>query len=176
MLPVLLDNVLYYKIDDRYAFRGDLIITPRIIYFFPHTDLEQERINHGVDFLSGAPGGDLAREVFTKIMSGFGISQPSSHPGSGIASLWNKEDSSEELQSRLDAHIARLKKDRTVVFSSSLPVPGRLLSGYVIGLRLERDGVLSFHADSDRHDFDIGATRFELIARTLFEAGFTGDE
>src|SRR6185295_387250 len=56
MLPAFFHNIAYYKIDDRFSFSGDLIITPGIIYYFPHTDLEQERIYRGGESESGFLG------------------------------------------------------------------------------------------------------------------------
>ena len=178
MLPILLDNVPYYRIEDRYAFCGDLIITLRIIYYLPHTDLEQERINRGGDLQSGMPGSKALGDLFTKMLSSFGFSQASSYPKSQIVALWNKDDSSEALQSRLDAYIAGLKQNRPPMFSNSisyspLPVPGRFTAGSVRGVRMGNDGVLSFQDSSDRHDFDIGVTRVKLVGKALSEAGFT---
>jgi hypothetical protein len=178
MLPVLLDNVPYYRIENSFAFCGDLIITPGIIYYLPHTDLEQERINRGGDLQPGIPGSKALGDLFTKMLSGFGISQASSYPKSQIVELWNEGDSSESLQSRLDAHIAGLKQNRPPMFSNSvssspLPMPGRFIAGAVKGVRIDSDGVLSFQDSSDRHDFDIGVTRVKLMEKALSEAGFT---
>ena len=180
MLPVLLDNVPYYRIEDSYAFCGDLIITPRIIYYLPHTDLEQERINRGGDLQSGMPGSKALGDLFPKLLSSFGLSQASSYPKSQIVAPWNTGDSSEALQSRLDAHIAGLKQNRPPMFSNSvsyspLPIPGRFIAGSVKGVRMGNDGVLSFQDSSDRHDFNIGVTRVKLMGNALSEAGFTAE-
>jgi hypothetical protein len=168
----------YYKIEDSFAFCGDLIITPRIIYYFPHTDLEQERINRGGDLQSGILGSKALGDLFTKMLSSFGISQASSYPRSQIVELWNRGDSSEALQSKLDAHIAELKQKRPPMFSntvscSPLPIPGRFIAGSVKGVRIGSEGVLSFQSGSDRHEFEIGVTRVELVKKALSEAGFT---
>ncbi|MGA9773077.1 MAG: hypothetical protein WBV94_28865 [Blastocatellia bacterium] len=178
MLPLLLDNIPYYKIEGSYAFCGDLIIIPRIIYYLPHTDLEQERINRGGDLQPGIPGSKALGDLFTKMLSGFGISQSSSHPRSQIVELWNSGDSSKAIQSRLDAHIAGLKQNKPPMFSNSvstspLPMPGRFIAGSINDVRMDSGGVLSFQDSSDRHDFDIGVKRIKLIGNALSEAGFT---
>jgi hypothetical protein len=177
MLPVLLDKVSYYKMEDGYAFCGDLIITPRTIYYFPHTDLEQERINRGGDLQSGIIGSKALGDLFTKMLSSFGLSQESSYSRSEIVELWNRGDSSEALQLKLDAHIAGLKQSKPPMFtnsvsSSSLPMPGRFIAGSVKGVRIGSDGMLSFQDSSDLHDFDVGVTRVKLMMEALSEAGF----
>ena len=64
MLPLFFDNIHCYKMEGKFTFSGDLIITPRIIYYFPHTDLEQERINRGSDAEQGFLGSETLGNLF----------------------------------------------------------------------------------------------------------------
>src|SRR5436853_7915409 len=75
MLPVFFQNIPYYKIDDLFTFSGDLIITSGILYYFPNTDLEQERIYRGGEAEAGLLGFEALGDLFTKVLANFELSQ-----------------------------------------------------------------------------------------------------
>jgi hypothetical protein len=86
--------------------------------------------------------------------------------------LWTEGDSSESLQRKLDQHIEEVKEKRQHS-SSSLPVPSRHRSNEVVNLKMSLMGTLSFDAEHDTHDFDIGILRKAAIIEALQAAGFS---
>jgi len=46
-LPIRFRNVHYYRIAGKYIFAGDLFISRGQLYFFPETDLEEQRTDAG---------------------------------------------------------------------------------------------------------------------------------
>ncbi|HKS40054.1 MAG TPA: hypothetical protein VJX74_05520 [Blastocatellia bacterium] len=174
MLPLFLDNIHYYKMDGKFSFSGDLIITPKIIYYFPHTDLEQERINRGSEVEPGFFGSEALGNFFKNALTNFGLIQPINRPKSWKTVMWKWGDPVEVLQSRLDALIAELKHSarHNPEFTSSLPIPCRFMTNVVKQMNIDKDGVLSFEADYDRHDLNIGNEKKRDVQEALLEGEF----
>ena len=174
MLPLFFDNIHYYKMDGKFTFSGDLIITPKIIYYFPHTDLEQERINRGSDAEQGFLGSEALGNLFRSALTNFGLVQPINRPKSWKMVMWKWGDPVEVLQTRLDALISELKHSarQNPEFTSSLPIPGRFMTGAIKQMNIDKDGVLSFEASYDRHDFNIGNEKKRDLQEALLEGEF----
>lgn len=174
MLPLFFDNIHYYKMDNKFTFSGDLIITPRIIYYFPHTDLEQERINRGSDLEPGFLGSEALGGLFRNMLTNFGLIQPVNRPKSWKTVMWRWGDPVEVLQSRLDALISELKQSvaQNLDFASSLPIPSRFISNAIKQMNIDKAGLLSFEASYDRHDFNIGNENKRDLQDALLEGGF----
>jgi hypothetical protein len=174
MLPVFFQNIPYYKIDDIFTFSGDLIITSGILYYFPNTDLEQERIYRGGEAEAGLPGFKALGDLFTKVLANFELSQTTSRSQSWKTVVWKWGDPIETFQARLDALIAESKRKTTnnSEFSSTLPSPSRFATNSIRQMKIDRTGVLSFEAFYDRHDFDIGVEKKRDLQDALLEGGF----
>ena len=175
MLPVFFQNIPYYKIDDLFAFSGDLIITSGILYYFPNTDLEQERIYRGGEAEAGLLGFKALGDLFTKVLANFELSQTTTpRSRSWKTVVWKWGDPIETFQSRLDALIAE-SKHKTIDdadFSSTLPSPSRFATNSIRQMQIDRTGVLSFEAFYDRHDFNIGVEKKRDLQTALLEGGF----
>lgn len=168
-LPLRIKNVRY-KVAGEYAYKGDMIITEGVIYYFPHTDLVQQRINRTVDAMSYAAagvGGGVAG-VAGNLISDLGRTDSDT----SAKSLLNGERSN-LLQEKLDAYIAEMKAKRSsVTLSSYLPIPLRYTKDEVRNLSLTAMGSVSFDAQYDTHFYNIGLVRKGLLRAALSEGGF----
>jgi hypothetical protein len=184
-LPISFDDVPYF----RNQFRGDLIVTGGVIYYFPHTNVAEEknRKNFGP-----ADGIDMAAPVLGAVgevigLLGLGkavfdrtsgprrrLRRPTlNRPRLSEKGLWVAGDSCEEARERLDPYVAAEKKrpPQLTGYEYSLPKPMRFAAAQVAGLRV-RLGVLRFDTEFDSHDFNVGLRRRAVLLEALREAGF----
>ena len=163
-LPIRVKNVRY-KVAGKYAYQGDMIITAGVMYYFPHTDLIQRRINRAVDamaFAAGGLAGDFIRDL------GLADFDKSADP------LLQAEGHSLRIQEKLDAYIAELKAKRSsVTLSSYLPIPLRYTTNEIKNLSLTVMGSVQFEAHYDTHFYNAGFARKKVLRTSLIEAGFT---
>src|SRR3954451_18273561 len=98
-LPISLDDVAYFKNE----FRGDLIITPGVLYYFPHTNiaLERKENRHSMTRHLGLPG--LAVEAL--IAGVKELRKTTNQPRIKEIGLWSMGEDYKGLQARLDAFI-----------------------------------------------------------------------
>lgn len=166
-LPVRLKNVRY-KVAGKYAYKGDMIVTEGIVYYFPHTDLVQRRINRTVKAMSYAAGW-AAGGVADGLIKNLELTDFESDSGSHL----HTKDSNSTVQVRLDAYIEEMKKGRsTVTLSTYLPIPLRYTRAEVKNLSLTFMGSVSFEAHYDTHFYNIGLARKKLLRTSLSDAGF----
>jgi hypothetical protein len=166
-LPVKFSNVLYYRVAGKYVYAGDLFIARNNLYFFPEVDMEQQReeiaqyLPHQIALLitailyvSQRLGGYLSRTEF-----------------------WKKHLSDEQFRNEAAAYIERLKMERQMrhhEFGTMLPLPLHVRTDEVSGMRLTSLGRLSFSAQSDTHDLNIGVLRKKRLRNALWQAGVRG--
>lgn len=162
-LPTRFRNVHYYRIAGQYIFAGDLFITRGALYFFPEVDLQAQRekvskhVSHEIALLI------LAIIYLTQKISGSYFSR---------IDFWEEGISDEQFQQRARAYIDRLKMKRsTAAFAETLPVPTRVTTSEISHLKLSGTGKLSFSAQSDTHDFNIGLFSKNRLRNALWEAG-----
>lgn len=170
----------------RNQFRGDLIIIPGVIYYFPHTNVAGEKLtkkDRPTDHLSfithifGSVG--LAVNALAPLLFDMSVSlqrflsKSINQPKLRESGLWKgAEISSQSLQSRLDAHIAELKQrpPQLLRYEYALPKPMRFAAEEIRNISVKY-GKLSFNTEYDRHDFRIGFRRQRLLGDALWEAG-----
>ena len=162
-LPTRFRNVHYYRIAGKYIFAGDLFITRGALYFFPEVDLEAQRervskhVHHEIALLI------LAIIYLTQKISGSYFSR---------IDFWQEGISDEQFQQKAKAYIDTLKMERAVAaFSETLPVPTRVSTSEISNMKLSGTGKLSFSAQSDTHDFNIGLFSKSRLRNALWEAG-----
>ena len=184
VLPISFDDVAYY----RNEFRGDLIITHGVIYYFPHTRVSAARFSHEIGGKDGAevigalgnlvPILSMAPHAHTVADKAVKIGKflkraclPSiNNPHIRKLRLWSGRDSSETLQHLLDAHIERVRIDPLDFSDEAVPKPLRFsleeVENISIGFKLK------FDAKFDTHDFRINPIRRSLLRKALKEGGF----
>ncbi|HEX8457861.1 MAG TPA: hypothetical protein VF656_11235 [Pyrinomonadaceae bacterium] len=187
-LPASFDDVPYYR--KRYS--GDLIVTEGVLYYFTHTDVEQNFIDEQRKrfapsiSLSNIPRNfPLILKIAIKVTSTIIWSvayatriRGTNHSYLRGGELWAATDSNAELQSKLDAHISQLKLQKTssMDFSSSLPKPQRFTLAEIKNLKLTEMGRLTFDTEFDNHDFKVGIIRRGLLIKALLNGGFSLSE
>jgi hypothetical protein len=166
-LPMTFDNVSYFGNE----YRGDLIITDGVIYYFPHTNVALEKKKRGNRATShlgliGIPFDLLA--ALTKELR-----TTTNKPKLREIGLWRDGESSQNLQARLDAYISEIKKQppQLVQYEYKLPKPMRFARADIKNLSMR--GGLRFDTEYDNHDFSIGFHRRKLLREVLREGGFS---
>ena len=160
-LPVKFKNVHYYRISGRYTFAGDLFVSRGAIYFFPEVDLAEQR-NRSFE---AAPH-HFGLAVFLMIYLAQKIN--SYTPRNEV---WEEGMTDEQFRKKADAYIEVLKEERRNQGFSALPLPTRVSAGELEGVELSATGRLSFAAQSDKHDFNIGLLRKKRLRDALWEGG-----
>ena len=161
-LPIKLSGVHYYRIARRYIFAGDLFIARGTLYFFPEVDLAEQRsestrhLPHQLAFL-----------VLVMVYLAQNIKSYASRND-----LWQEGISDDQFKKKADVYIAALKEERRRKgFSETLPLPTRVNADEISNVKLGLTGRLSFLAQSDKHDFNIGLRRKKRLRDALWEAG-----
>lgn len=163
-LPIRFRNVHYYRIAGKYIFAGDLFISRGQLYFFPETDLEEQR-------------NEMTRYVphnFAILVLGvvYLAQQLSSGAYSSRIQFWREGISDENLRKEVNAYIEKLGIERSQAqFGRTLPLPMRVGVNEITDMKLSSTGKLSFSAQSDKHDFNIGLFRKKRLRNALWEAG-----
>jgi hypothetical protein len=166
-MPIKFSNAHYYRIAGRYIFGGDLIVVRGAIYFFPEVDLSDQR-NHAAEVMPHDWGLIVSTVVY--------LSQKVTLFASGSVDLSRKGMSDEQFRKDADARIGELKARSTYKpFAQSLPLPTRISAEEISGLRLSLTGRLSFSAQSDNHDFNVGLKRRRRLRDALWEMGLGRD-
>jgi hypothetical protein len=161
-LPVKFHNVHYYRISGRYTFAGDLFVARGAVYFFPEVDLAEQR-RRSMEY---APH-QFGLIVFAIVYLVQRVSSYASKNG-----LWEEDISDEQFQKKARAYIEGLKvRRREKGFSESLPLPTCVSAGEISDIKLTPTGRLSFSAQSDNHDFNVGLREKKRLRDALWEGG-----
>lgn len=183
-LPVSFEEVSYFNNE----YRGDLIVTRSVLYYFPHTRVNYAR---GADELGGkdamavfdllgnfVPGlgaAPLIRSAADKSIKVGKFLKRTFRPTVNAPrirekKLWRGNETSESLQAVLDAYIERIKSEKLKFEEDSVPKPMRFSSAEIenakFGLKFK------FDAKYDNHDFKVNLMHRGLFKKALQEAGF----
>lgn len=183
-LPVSFEEVSYFNNE----YRGDLIVTQGVLYYFPHTRVVAARYSDelgGKDamvvfdllgnlapFFSAVPWlrtaadksikiGKFAKRTFRPMMNAPQIKK---------LQLWRGDESSELLQKHLDEYIENIKSEPLKFDDDSVPKPMRFaadeMENVSFGLKLK------FDAKYDNHDFRINPLHRKHLRSALKDGGF----
>jgi hypothetical protein len=183
-LPISFEEVSYFNNE----YRGDLIVTAGVLYYFPHT-----RVNYArrADELGGKDAMAVF-ELLGNIVPGLGALpwlraaadksvkvgkflkrnfRPTvNSPKIRRANLWRGNETSESLQTVLDDYIERRKSERLAFEEDSVPKPMRFaveeMTNAKFGLKFR------FDAKYDNHDFKVNLLHRGLFKQALKEGGF----
>lgn len=162
-LPIKISGVHYYKISGKYIFAGDLIVTRGTLYFFPMIDLEEQRTK-STRYLPHQLG--LIALALTYLVQKVSASYMSRND------VWVDGISDEQFRKNADAFIEGQKAQRREIgISEVLPVPIRINSNEISNIKLNSTGKLSFLAQSDTHDFNIGLRSKNRVRDAIWEGG-----
>ena len=164
-LPARFRNVHYYRIAGKYIFAGDLFITRGALYFFPEIDLDEQREK------AREPVRHVAHEMALLVTAIVYLTQKTSGSYFSRVDFYNEGISDEQFQEKAKAYIDKLKWERKITFPPTLPVPTHVGTSEISNMKLSRTGKLSFSAQSDTHDFNIGLFGKSRLRNALWEAG-----
>ncbi len=183
-LPISFEEVSYFNNE----YRGDLIVTKGVLYYFPHTRVNYARYANelgGKDgmavfelfgnfapifavipwFHTAAEGGIKAGKFLKRT-----IRPTINSPQLRKKQLWRGNDTSEQLQNVLDEYIEKVRKGRLEFDEDSVPKPMRFAADEVENVRFGLK--FKFDAKFDNHDFRVNLIYRGLFKKALQEAGF----
>lgn len=184
ILPVSFEEVSYFNNE----YRGDLIVTKGVIYYFPHTNVAAARhaqeiggkdglvvfevlgnlapILGAVPWVHAAAGKSVKAGKFIKRA----IRPTTNSPKIKKLNLWRKDVANEELQKILDEYLDKIKNNPARFQEDSVPKPMRFavneIENVSFGLKLK------FDAKFDNHDFRVNLLHTGLLRKALREGGF----
>jgi hypothetical protein len=163
-LPIRFRNVHYYLITGRYTFAGDLFIAHDNLYFFPEVDLDKQR-EEVAQYLPHDLALVITLFVYLAQRLGSYVSR---------TEFWQDGLDEQTFRKQAAIYIESLKAQRRLQqqeFGKVLPLPIHVRTTDISNLRLTPRGKLSFAAQSDTHDFNIGVFRRKQLRNGLWEAG-----
>lgn len=162
-IPARFRNIHYYRIAGKYIFAGDLFVTRGALYFFPEIDLDEQR---------HAATNHVSNEIALVVLAVMYVAQTVGGAYSSRIDFWEEGISDEQFQEKAKTYIDRLRMERAqAAFSKTLPVPTRVGANEISNIKLSTTGKLSFSAQSDTHDFNIGLFKKGRLRNALWEAG-----
>jgi len=183
-LPISFEEVSYFNNE----YRGDLIVTKGVLYYFPHTRVRYAR---HADELGGKDAmaifdllGNLSPLFATvpwlrvaadkSLKTGKFLKRTfrptTNSPQIRKQNLWRGNDSNETLQNILDEFILETKKESLQFDEDSVPKPMRFSVEEVENARFGLK--FKFDAKFDNHDFKANLIHRGLFKKALIEAGF----
>jgi hypothetical protein len=183
-LPVSFEEVSYFNNE----YRGDLIVTKGVLYYFPHTRVNYARsaeelggedamavfdlLGNFVPAFAAVPWIRVAADKSIK-MGKFlkrKFRPTVNSPRIRKEKLWRGNETNESLQSVLDAYIEKIKGEGLKFEEDSVPKPMRFAVGEIknakFGLKFK------FDAKYDNHDFKVNLMHRGLFKKALQEGGF----
>ena len=163
-LPIRFRNVHYYRVAGKYVFAGDLFIARNNLFFFPEVDMDRQR-----EQVHRYLPHEFALLVAVMLYLSQRVGGYVSH-----TEFWKDGLSDEQILKEAAIYIERLKAQRRLrhhEFGTILPLPLHVRTNEISDLRLTSLGRLSFSAQSDTHDINIGAFRKRRLQNALWEAG-----
>jgi len=183
-LPVSFDEVSYFNNE----YRGDLIITKGVLYYFPHTRVAFARhakeiggkeqadfvgvLGLAVPFFGMVPWIHTAADKTVKVgkLLRRTFLPSTNSPRIRHQHLWSGAESCAELQKQLDEYIARIKREPPTFDDDSVPKPLRFTVDEIENARL---GIkFTFDAKFDNHDFRVNPIIRNSLKRALLQGGF----
>jgi hypothetical protein len=184
-LPVSFEETSYFKSE----YRGDLIVTKGVLYYFPHTRVSAFRFEN--DLLGGRDKAELIGLAgillplaggaptlyalannsvkFAKFVKRV-VAPSMNSPEIRKQNLWNRNQPLENLQQILDAYIVQARRKDLEFESDSVPKPMRFAAGEMENVKLGLK--LTFDAKYDNHDFRINLLHRGKLKAALIEGGF----
>jgi len=183
-LPISFEEVSYFKNE----YRGDLIVTKGVLYYFPHTRVIHARYKDELGGKDAMPLfgllGNLAPIFATvpwirvaadkSVKAGKFLKRTfrptTNSPRIRKIHLWRGNVSDEKLQKILDEYIEKVKKERLEFDEDSVPKPMRFSADEIENARMGLK--FRFDAKYDNHDFRVNLIHRSLFKRALQEGGF----
>lgn len=161
-----IQNVGYF----RKSYLGDLIIAPKTLYYFPHTNVEGEdnKTSHQLGYVFDAFFlGYIIKPILVWASRIFDSGNSPLKKINFQPELFDVET----LQKRLDDYIVEIKKESVDVSEFGLPKPLRFTNADVRKIRISY-GKLRFDSEYDEHDFNYNLFRTKSLKEALSKNDF----
>lgn len=183
-LPISFEEVSYFNNE----YRGDLIVTKSVLYYFPHTRVKYARhseelggkdamvifnlLGNLAPILGTVPWLRVAadKSVKTGKFLKRAFRPTTNAPQIRRQNLWRGGETNESLQKILDEFILRMKKESLKFDEDSVPKPMRFSIDEIENTRFGLK--FKFDAKFDNHDFKVNLIHRSLFKKALQEAGF----
>lgn len=183
-LPISFEEVSYFKNE----YRGDLIVTKKVLYYFPHTRVIHSRYADELGGKEAMPLFDLLGNFapvlgavpFIRVTADKSVKlgkflkrtfRPTTNaPRIRKLKLWRGMDTNENLQNLLDEYIEKVKKENLQFDEDSVPKPMRFAADEIENPRFGLKFI--FDAKYDNHDFRVNLIHRSLFNKALKEGGF----
>lgn len=183
-LPISFEEVSYFNNE----YRGDLIVTKGVLYYFPHTRVKYQRFANELEGKDAMPLfellGNLApifgtvpwiRAAADKSVKAGKFLKRNLRPTTNAphirkTHLWRGGDTNEKLQTAFDEYIETVKKERLEFDEDSVPKPMRFSADEIKQIRFGFK--FKFYAKYDNHDFRVNLMHRSLFRKALLEGGF----
>ncbi len=183
-LPISFEEAAYFNNE----YRGDLIVTKGVLYYFPHTRVKYARHAEELGGKEAMPIFDLlgnlapifAAVPWIRVAADKSIKtgkflkrtfRPTiNSPQIRKIQLWRGSETNESLQSVLDEFITQTKKNELKFEEDSVPQPMRFAVGEVENAKLGLK--FTFDAKFDNHDFKVNLIHRSLFKKALQDGGF----
>ena len=168
-LPLRITEVSYFD----NAYRGDLIITRGVLYYFPWVNVAlEEKQSRDNQYERLFPLSFVIGFIW-QLITAFGAAH--AEPRLNQLGLWQEGQTDEALQARLDSYIRteRTQPTQLMDYQYGLPHPMRFAAGEIKNLSL-RSG-LKFDTEFDTHDFGLSVFDSNELRGALDEAGFVSE-
>lgn len=183
-LPVSFEEVSYFNNE----YRGDLVVTKGVLYYFPHTRVKYQRfaeeiggkdkmvifelLGNFAPILGTVPWIRVAADKSVKAGKFLkrNFRPTTNSPRIRKNHLWRGNDTNEKLQAVLDEHIATVKQERLEFEEDSVPKPMRFSADEIKQVRFGFK--FKFYAKYDNHDFRVNLIHRSLFKKALLEGGF----
>jgi hypothetical protein len=183
-LPISFEEVSYFNNE----FRGDLIVTKGVLYYFPHTRVNYARrseelggkdamavfelLGNFVPLLGTVPWVRTAADKSVKVGKFLKrkFRPTTNSPKIRRANLWRGNETNESLQTVLDEYIERIKSESLAFEEDSVPKPMRFSAEEIENARFGLK--FKFDAKYDNHDFKVNLIHRNLFKKALIQGGF----
>lgn len=175
--PILL-RAVRWKVAGEYAYKGDMIIVDRALFYFPHTDLIDQRIDKtAMAVMLGFCSFGMA--LIYRFIAPVLIDPVLGRNTAATKELLRMTDEagsdSKKIRMKLDEHLAKLREENPGSRRAlTLPLPVRFTSEDAKGISVGLLGALQFEAKYGQEQFHVGLINRGALVRALKEEGLIG--
>lgn len=178
MNKLILLRAVRWKVAGEYAYKGDMIIVDKALFYFPHTDLIDERIDKtavAVMLVLFSCGIALIYRFIAPLLVDPLLRRHTASTRELLRMTDEAGSDPKKIREKLDEHLAKLREENPGSRRAlTLPLPVRFTSQDVKGISVGLLGALRFEAKYGDEQFHVGLINRGALERALKEEGFAG--
>lgn len=178
MNKAILLRAVRWKVAGEYAYKGDLIIVDKTLFYFPHTDLIDERIEKtatAVMLVLCSCGVALIYRFIAPLLVDPILRRYTASTKELLRMTNEAGSDSKQIRETFDAHLTKLREENPGSRRAlTLPLPVRFTSAELSGISVGLLGALKFDAKYGDEQFHVGLINRGALVRALKEEGLLG--